>query len=41
LKLGYLQSIPEIYKAAGIKFDFSREYVKELMSFVRDELSKI
>jgi oligoendopeptidase F len=41
LKLGYLQSIPEIYKAAGIKFDFSREYVKELMNFVRDELAKI
>lgn len=41
LKLGYLKSIPEIYKAANIKFDFSRTYIKELMNFVRDELAKI
>jgi oligoendopeptidase F len=41
LKLGYMKSIPEIYKAANIKFDFSRGYIKELMNFVRDELAKI
>lgn len=41
LKLGYTRSIPEIYKAAGIRFDFSRAYIHELMTFVRDELSKI
>jgi len=41
LKLGYLKSIPEIYKAANIKFDFSREYIKELMQFVREELKSI
>jgi oligoendopeptidase F len=41
LKLGYLRSIPEIYKAANIKFDFSREYIHELMKFVQDELKKI
>ncbi len=41
LKLGYLRSIPEIYKAANIKFDFSREYIHELMTFVQDELKKI
>ena len=41
LKLGYLKSIPEIYQAANIKFDFSREYIKELMSFVREELKSI
>lgn len=41
LKLGYLRTIPEIYKAANVKFDFSREYIKELMNFVREELSKI
>lgn len=40
LKLGYLRPIPEIYAAAGIKFDFSREYIKELMQFVRTELDK-
>ena len=41
LKLGYLKGIPEIYKAANIKFDFSREYIKELMQFVKAELKKI
>ncbi|NOT77035.1 MAG: M3 family oligoendopeptidase [Cyclobacteriaceae bacterium] len=37
LKLGNLKTIPEIYKAAGIKFDFSKPYIKELMSFVKKE----
>lgn len=41
LKLGYMKSIPEIYKAANIRFDFSRPYIKELMDFVRAELKKI
>ncbi|MBL7870436.1 MAG: M3 family oligoendopeptidase [Cyclobacteriaceae bacterium] len=41
LKLGNLTTIPEIYKAAGIKFDFSRKYIHELMSFVKAELKKI
>jgi len=41
LKLGYTHSIPEIYKAAGIRFDFSRDYIRELMGFVRGELGKI
>jgi oligoendopeptidase F len=37
LKLGYTKSIPEIYAAAGIRFDFSREYIHELMEFVTKE----
>jgi oligoendopeptidase F len=41
LKLGYTKSIPEIYEAAGIKFDFSKGYIKELMDFVREELGNI
>jgi oligoendopeptidase F len=41
LKLGYLKSIPEIYKAANIRFDFSQQYIRELMQFVRGELSRI
>lgn len=40
LKLGYTKSIPEVYKAAGIEFNFSREYIRELMSFVKEELEK-
>lgn len=38
LKLGNLRNIPEIYQAAGIKFDFSRSYIRELMNFVRKEM---
>ena len=41
LKLGYTKSIPEIYKAGGIKFDFSKQYIKELMTFVKSELNSI
>jgi oligoendopeptidase F len=41
LKLGYTKSIPEVYKAANIKFDFSRAYMKELMEFVKKELEAI
>jgi oligoendopeptidase F len=41
LSLGNLTTIPEIYKAAGIKFDFSRSYIRELMGFVKDELAKV
>src|SRR5690606_30960396 len=41
LSLGYTKSIPEVYAAAGIRFDFSREYIRELMDFVREELEKV
>ncbi len=41
LALGYTKSIPEIYEAAGIKFDFSPDYIKELMDFVKSEYDKI
>lgn len=41
LSLGYTKSIPEIYKAAGIKFDFSPAYIQSLAEFVRGELNKL
>ena len=41
LSLGYSKTIPEIYKAAGIKFDFSQEYIKELVQFVFEEYKKL
>jgi len=41
LSLGYTKTIPEVYQAAGIKFDFSPEYVKELMDFVKSEYDGI
>jgi oligoendopeptidase F len=37
LALGYTKTIPELYTVAGIKFDFSPEYVKELADFVKSE----
>ncbi len=40
LKLGYTKSIGEIYKTAGISFDFSRDYVHELAAFVQTELDR-
>ena len=41
LKLGYTKSIGEIYESAGIKFDFSAKYVKELANFIKEELEKL
>ena len=41
LKLGYTKSISKIYETAGIKFDFSASYVRELAEFIKIELSKI
>lgn len=41
LRLGYTKSIPEIYKTAGIEFNFSQSYVKELAAFVKSELDKL
>ena len=41
LKLGYTKTIKEIYATAGIKFDFSVAYVKELAEFVSAELEKL
>ncbi|MBL7853236.1 MAG: M3 family oligoendopeptidase [Cyclobacteriaceae bacterium] len=40
LKLGNMGTIPEIYRAAGIRFDFSRAYIRELMQFVQEEMPK-
>ncbi len=41
LKLGYTKSIGEIYETAGIRFDFSENYVRELAQFVKSELDKL
>ena len=41
LRLGYTKTIPEIYTTAGIKFDFTEEYLKELADFVKNELEKL
>jgi oligoendopeptidase F len=41
LKLGYTKDMKTIYETAGIKFDFSASYIKELMDFVKIELEKL
>jgi oligoendopeptidase F len=41
LKLGYTKTIKEIYETAGIEFNFSATYVKELANFVKEELRKL
>lgn len=41
LSLGYTQTLPELYKTAGIRFDFSPVYVKELGDFVHGVLEEM
>jgi len=41
LKLGYTKPVSELYKAAGIEFDFSEERISALVDFVRGELQKL
>ena len=41
LKLGYTKSIKEIYQTAGIEFNFSAGYIRELAQFVVSELKKL
>jgi oligoendopeptidase F len=40
LSLGYTKTIDDIYKTAGIEFNFSAPYIKQLMEFVKVELNK-
>jgi oligoendopeptidase F len=40
LSLGYTKTIGEIYKTAGIEFNYTENYIKELMAFVKEELDK-
>jgi oligoendopeptidase F len=37
----YTCTIPEIFQAWGIKFDFSEQYIKELLAVVREELARL
>ena len=41
LSLGYTKSIGEVYSEAGIEFNFTKGYVKDLMDFVRKELDSL
>ncbi|WP_256004264.1 M3 family oligoendopeptidase [Pedobacter deserti] len=41
LSLGYSEPIGDIYKTAGIPFDFSLSYITELATFIKVELDKL
>ncbi len=41
LSLGGTKTLPELYEAAGLKFDFSPAHIKTLMEFVREEMEKL
>ncbi len=40
LSLGYTRTIGEVYATAGISFNFTETYIKELMNFVYAEIQK-
>jgi oligoendopeptidase F len=41
LSLGGTKTLPELYAAAGLKFDLSPAYIKTLMEFVKEEMEKL
>jgi oligoendopeptidase F len=41
LSLGYTVPIGEVYAAAGIRFDFSTDYLRQLADFVREEMAAL
>ncbi len=40
LSLGGTRTLPELYDAAHLRFDFSKEHIKQLMDFVSTEMEK-
>ena len=41
LSLGGTKTLPELFRTAGLEFDFSPEKIKVLMDFVSEEMEKI
>ena len=41
LSLGGTRTLPELYKAAGIEFNFSPAYIEKLAAFVNKELQQL
>ncbi len=41
LSLGGTKTLPELYKAAGIEFNFSSGYIQQLMHFVKEEMEAL
>jgi oligoendopeptidase F len=41
LSLGGTKTLPQLYEAAGLKFDFSPNYIKTLMDFTKTEMDNL
>jgi oligoendopeptidase F len=41
LQLGGTKTLPELFEAAGLRFDFSPEHISQLMQFVKTELESL
>lgn len=41
LSLGYSKTLPELYRAAGVEFNFSEKYIRSLIEFVWKEYRKL
>jgi len=41
LKLGYTASIPEVYQAAGINFNFTPAYLQDLLNFASAKIAEV
>ena len=41
LALGATKTLPELYKTAGLEFDFSPSKIKILMDFVKTEMDAL
>jgi len=41
LQLGGTKPLPELYNAAGLVFNFSPDYIKQLMQFVKQEMDAL
>jgi oligoendopeptidase F len=41
LSMGGMQTLPELYKTAGLQFNFSPDHIRSLMIFVRKEMETL
>ncbi|HMH33494.1 MAG TPA: hypothetical protein VK543_10710, partial [Puia sp.] len=41
LSLGGTQTLPKLYEAAQLQFNFSGDYIKQLMWFLRSEMENL
>ncbi len=41
MKFGYSKTIPELYEAAGLKFNFHGDFAAELIQFLADEIDRV